>query len=82
MLDITKTNAAIDTAITELNSVTDGAFKARNVNGLRSLTLAAQNLETAQKHIAKAAVQSAPKAAAQVAAPESQAGPAAGKGKK
>lgn len=60
-MDSSKVNAAINGAITELNAVTDAAFKARNVNGLRALTQAAKSLETAQTHIATAVKQSAPK---------------------
>lgn len=61
-MDISKVNAAIDKAHEELNAVTDAAFKSRNVAGLRSLTLASKNLETAQTHLKTAVVQSAPKA--------------------
>lgn len=57
-MDITKVNAAIDTALTELNSVTDAAFKTRTTDGLRALTMAAKNLESAQGHLASAVKQS------------------------
>lgn len=61
MLDIVKTNTHIDSAIQELNTITDGAFKARNLNGLRSLTVAAVHLEKAQAALVKAVDQSTPK---------------------
>lgn len=64
MLDTKKVEAAIETAHQELNTVIDGAVKARNVNGLRSLTLAVNHLNDATKHVAKAVTQSAPKVAA------------------
>lgn len=63
-MDVSKVTTAINKAHEELNAVTDAAFKSRNVNGLRSLTLAAQNLGNAQKALDKAVSQSAPKAAA------------------
>lgn len=63
-MDTTKVNAAINAALTELNAVTDAAFKARTVDGLRSLTMAAKSLETAQTHIATAVKQAAPKVVA------------------
>lgn len=61
-MDTQGISTAINTAIEGLNNLTDAAFKARNVDGMRSLTLAAKSLETAQSHIERAVKQSAPKA--------------------
>lgn len=81
-MDIKKLTSAIDASHVELNSVIDTAVKTRSVNGLRSLTLAANHLSDAQKAVEKAAKQSEPKAAKPVALAESEATPASGKGKK
>lgn len=64
MLDITKANAAIDTALVEINTITDTLFKIRQLEGMRSLTTAAKHLEDAQKFLGKAVDQTTPKAAA------------------
>jgi hypothetical protein len=62
-MDTTKLRSALETTQQELNTVIDGAVKSRNVNGLRSLTLAANHLADAGKHVEKAVSQAAPKAA-------------------
>jgi hypothetical protein len=62
-MDITKTKAAIGTALSELNALTDAAFKARQVEGMPALTRAAKHLEDSLKHLDKAVQQTTPKTA-------------------
>jgi hypothetical protein len=66
-MDVTKVKAAIATAHEELNKVLDAQFKDRQVNGLRTLGLAANALELAEKHLDKAVEQAKPKEVAQPA---------------
>lgn len=63
-MDTTKANAAIESALNEINTITDAMYKARQVVGMRSLTTAAKHLEDAQKNLNKATEQSTPKAKA------------------
>lgn len=53
-MDTKKLKAALATAQTELNALTDGEFKARRINSLRPLTLAAKALALVDTHIATA----------------------------
>ena len=62
-MDVSRVKAAIDAAHAELNTVIDAEFKARQVNGLRTLTLAANALLLAEKHLDKAIQQTTPKTA-------------------
>jgi hypothetical protein len=75
-MEITKVKSAIEAAQKELNGLTDAEFQARRITSLRPLTLAAQALELAAKHVASAAKRAEPKAPKDPAAPK-----AAGKGK-
>lgn len=68
-MDITKAKAAIETAIKEVNTLTDSEFKARRIDGLRRLTNAAGALELAGKHLETAKKQSEPKTTAAAEAP-------------
>jgi len=54
-MDVSKIKAALATAQSELNTVTDEEFKARRLKGLRPLTLAAGAIELAVKHVSTAA---------------------------
>lgn len=76
-MDVSKVSAALTEAQNQLNTVTDEEFKARRLNGLRPLTLAANAITLAQKHLATAAERTAPKQEA--ASGEGAAKPAAGK---
>lgn len=67
-MDVSKIKKAIDEATAGVNTLSDELFKGRRLNGLRSLDLANKALALAQKHVEKAAEQSAPKAAAEPAA--------------
>lgn len=60
---------ALDAAQNGLNTLVDSEFKARRITALRTLTLAQNAVTLAQKHIAKAVEQSAPKQAAVADAP-------------
>lgn len=50
-MDVSKVLAALGEATKELNTVTDEEFKARRLKGLRPLTLAANAIELATKHV-------------------------------
>jgi cob(I)alamin adenosyltransferase len=63
MINVDKVKTQIDATHAELNSVIDAAVKSRATTGLRSLVLAGQNLEAAEKHLARAVAQTTPKAA-------------------
>lgn len=79
-MDVAKVQAALATALTELNTVTDAEFQARRLAGLRPLTLAGKAIELAQGHIEKAAKAGQPKA--ETAAVETPAVPATNTRKK
>jgi hypothetical protein len=66
-MDVTKVSAALTEAQNQLNAVTDEEFKARRLNGLRPLTLAANAIVLAQKHIATATERTTPKGEAPAA---------------
>lgn len=68
-MDVTKVQAAIDEAHKQLNTVIDAAFAARQIDGLRSLTNAANALTLAEGHVKKAVTQTTPKAEPVAAAP-------------
>lgn len=63
-MDVTKVTAAIDEAHKQLNTVIDAAFAGRQIDGLRSLTNAANALTLAEGHVKKAVQQMTPKPAA------------------
>lgn len=73
-MDVTKINAAIDTAHQELNTVIDAEVKAKSFVALRTLGLAANALSLAQTHLKKAVKQTTPKVAPVAAAPVAEAG--------
>lgn len=60
-MDVSKVTAALTEAQGQLNAVTDEEFKARRLAGLRPLTLAANAIELAQKHLATATERTKPK---------------------
>lgn len=70
---------ALAEAVTKLNEVTDAEFKARRLQGLRPLTLAANAIELAQKHLASAEKRTSPKEDAPAGGGETAA-PATGTG--
>lgn len=78
-MDVTKVSTALTEAQNALNAVTDEEFKARRIKALRPLTLAAQAIELAQKHIATAVERTTPAAPPAEGAKPAKAAAKAGK---
>lgn len=56
-MDISKVKKALGVAREELTKLTDAQFKAKQVNGLRTLTLADNAIGLVEKHLDKAVEQ-------------------------